>query len=306
MTRRLPKIEPSLFLYLLLGVVFILSVASIICSNEGWRSMSNKIAGNKFGLSSSRIVTKPLSTTVPNLSLTPKATPMPLTFAEMNALFGPCVHLPVLFYHHIQSREAAVANKQTALTVYTDIFRNQMEYLKSHGYNVIGMDRLISFFDNGSEIPPRSVLLTFDDAYQDLYTDAYPILQSVGFHATVFVPTGLIGNPDYLTWNEIANMNGPILFANHTWSHANVAVGAQKMRFEIATADSQLAELGLNSQKIFAYPYGVDSSQAESYLSRLGYKAAFTTVPGSFLCKKQRFNLPRIRIGNVNLSYYDF
>ena len=238
---------------------------------------------------------------------TPTPTPRPLTFAELNNLYGPCVHLPVLMYHHIQSEVAAKADRQTALTVYTSIFQTQMQYLKSKGYNTATMADLINFFDTGATIAPRSVLLTFDDGYQDFYTDAYPILSGLGMHATMFVPTGLMENPDYLTWGEISGMNGNILFGNHTWSHKNVSISNfSVVQKEISTADLQLADHGLDSPKVFAYPYGPATSAAESYLNSLGYKVAFTTTSGSILCKKMRFDLPRIRIGNAPLSNYGF
>lgn len=247
-----------------------------------------------------------IATTTPIPTPTPTPTPRPLTFAEMNALYGPCVRLPVLMYHHIQTEDAAKADKQTGLTTYTDFFQKQMQYLKDKGYNIATMNDLINFFDNGTPVPAKSVLLTFDDGYEDFYTDAYPILQNLGFKATMFVPTGLMNNPDYLSWDQITQMNGPILFANHTWSHKNVEVSTSTMQYEISTADTQLADHGLNSPKVFAYPYGLGTTASISYLNSLGYKAAFTTVPGNILCKKQRFSLPRIRIGSTSLSSYGF
>jgi peptidoglycan/xylan/chitin deacetylase (PgdA/CDA1 family) len=122
----------------------------------------------------------------------------------------------------------------------------------------------------------------------------------------MFVPTGLMNNPGYLSWDEIKGMNGPVLFANHTWSHKSVVTQTSVMQNEISLADTQLAEHGLNFPKVFAYPYGPDTIASENYLSSLGYKAAFTTKPGSVLCKKQRLNLPRLRIGNAPLSNYGF
>jgi peptidoglycan/xylan/chitin deacetylase (PgdA/CDA1 family) len=242
----------------------------------------------------------------PTPTPTPAPTPKPLTFAEMNTLYGPCVRLPVLMYHHVQTETAAKADKQTGLTTYTDFFQKQMQYLKDKGYNVTGMNNLVEFFDNGTTIPPKSVLLTFDDGYEDFYTDAYPILQSLSYKATMFVPTGLVNNPDYLTWDQISSMNGSILFANHTWSHKNVGVSNSAMEYEISTADTQLSDHSLNFPKVFAYPYGLDTPQSEKYLASLGYKAAFIEGSGSILCKKQRFTLPRIRIGSTSLSSYGF
>jgi peptidoglycan/xylan/chitin deacetylase (PgdA/CDA1 family) len=259
-------------------------------------SSVKKTSPDKFAA----IVNKPTPTP------TPTPTPKPLSLAEMNTLYGPCVRLPVLMYHHIQTEDAAKADKQTGLTTYTDFFQKQMQYLKDKGYNTASMSDLINFFDNGGVIPPKSVLITFDDGYGDFYTDAFPILQNLGFKATMFVPTGLVNNPDYLTWDQISSMNGSILFANHTWSHKNVGVSTSTMEYEISTADTQLSDHGLNSPKVFAYPYGLDTSASEKYLASLGYKAAFTEKGGSILCKQQRFALPRIRIGSTSLSSYGF
>lgn len=238
---------------------------------------------------------------------TPTPTPKPLTFAEMNALYGPCVHVPVFLYHHIQTRELAVANKQTSLTVYTDVFKEQMQYLKDRGYNIATMNDLVNFFDNGAPIPAKSVILTFDDGYGDFYTDAFPILSSLGFRATMFTITGLVNNPDYLTWDEINSMNGPVLFGNHTWSHKSLPSATSTVQLsEISTADTQLSEHSLNSPKVFAYPNGGYTSFAETTLKSMGYKLAFGTVPGTVMCAKQRYHLPRTRIGDVSLSYYGF
>lgn len=298
MKRRLPKTK-SLYLNLLLFIAAIFLVTIVI--------YLNKIETNRFGLFPKTKSPTPIPTIAIYTSPTPTPTPKPLTFEEMNSLYGPCVLLPTFLYHHIQSHESAVEKKQTALTVYTDIFKEQMEYLKSKGYNVVSMQDLINFFDSGTPIPPKSILLTFDDGYQDFYTDAYPILSALGFRSTMFTVTGLVNNSDYLIWDEIASMNGLALFGNHTWSHKSLpSADTSVQQKEISLADSQLTEHGLNSPKVFAYPYGGYTPFAESYIKSLGYKIAFGTVPGSVLCKKQRFNLPRLHVGDVNLSYYGF
>lgn len=238
-------------------------------------------------------------------SPTPTPTSRPLTFAEMNALYGPCANLPTLFYHHIQDLGLAKTKNQQNLTVDTEIFKKQMQYLKDKGYQALSMSDLVSFFDSGASLPKKSLLLTFDDGYDDFYLNAYPILNQLGFKATMFTPTGLIGNPGYLSWDQIASMSN-VEFANHTWSHKSMRADGGIDEKEIVTADTQLTERGLDSPKVFAYPYGTVADIAESILTKYGYKAAFTTRHGSILCKKQRLILPRIRIGNINLSGYGF
>jgi peptidoglycan/xylan/chitin deacetylase (PgdA/CDA1 family) len=293
-------LQPSNFLWAIFFALLIFVAIFAYSNGSFFQSSIKKSFPDKFG----QLLNKSTPTAV--LTPTPTPTPKPLTFAEMNTLYGPCVRMPILMYHHVQTEEAAKANKQTGLTTYTDFFQKQMQYLRDKGYNVASTNDLVNFFDNGIPVTPKSVLITFDDGYEDFDTDAFPILKELGYKATVFVPTGLIDNPGYLTWIQIISMDGSILFANHTWSHKNVGVSTSMMQYEISTADTQLTDHSLNSPKVFAYPYGLDSGQSEKYLASLGYKAAFTTIPGSILCKQKRFELPRIRIGSTSLSAYGF
>ena len=263
---------------------------------------------------SKSIILKPTITAspLPSPTSTPKPTPTPspspLTFAQMNERFGPCAFVPVLMYHHVQNLDQAKAEGHQSLTVGDDYFRQQLVYLRDHGYQVIRTQDLINFFETGTSVPSKSVLLTFDDGYVDFNTTAYPILKEFGYSATVFLSTGLTENPGYLSWNAISDMNnsGLVLFANHTWSHRNVGAENAVVEKEIGTADTQLKEHGLNSPKVFAYPYGFQSDFAETYLAQNGYQLAFTTNPGSTQCKKLRFELPRLRIGNATLTEYGF
>lgn len=240
------------------------------------------------------------------VSPTPSPTARPLTFSEMNQMYGPCAYVPTLMYHHVQSAETSKAKGQTGLSVYTDVFKNQMDYLKAKGYSVISMADLTNFFDNQGLLPKKPLLLTFDDAYSDFYSDIFPILQANGYKATVFTPTGLVNNPNYLSWDQITGMagSGLVEFANHTWSHKSMKASGDIDEKEISLADYQLAEKGLNSPKVFAYPYGGISSQAMAVLGKYQYRLAFTTKHGATLCAKQRLALPRIRIGNASLGSF--
>jgi peptidoglycan/xylan/chitin deacetylase (PgdA/CDA1 family) len=243
---------------------------------------------------------------LPTPTASPSATPTlpPLSFSQLNSLYGPCVYLPTLTYHHIQTKSAAATDKQTSLTVFTDIFTQQMQYLADHGYTPVTPSQIINFFDHASPLPQKPVFLTFDDGYQDFYTDAYPVLRQHNFAAVMFLPTGLVNNPDYLTWDQISQMTSLITFANHTWSHHSMSTSADEIQKEISTADTQLSDHGLNSPKTFAYPYGTISAPAINFLSQHGYSLAFTTQYGSTLCNKERLTLPRLHIGNTSLGYY--
>ncbi|MFA6518992.1 MAG: polysaccharide deacetylase family protein [Candidatus Shapirobacteria bacterium] len=217
-----------------------------------------------------------------------------------------CVNLPVLMYHHIQDNKTAIKYKQTGLSVSPEYLQKQFEYLKSKNYNSISAKQLVNFFDNNTPLPTKPVLITFDDAYEDSYTSAFPLLKSFGFRAEIFAPTGLMNNPDYLSWDKMREMNdsGIVEFGNHTWSHHPATGKKEVIEKEITLADGQLKEKGLNQTKLFAYPYGTPGKFAKEILTKMEYKLAFTTYSGRRLCVSKRLELPRIRIGNAPLSRY--
>lgn len=247
-----------------------------------------------------------LPTLFPSPESSPSVVPTKkaLSLADMNAKYGPCAQVVVLMYHHIQSEADAKKDGQTSLSVDPNFFREHLQYLKDKNYSVITPENIINFFDNNVALPKKPVLITLDDAYEDNYFNAYPILKDFNYPAVVFTPTGLVNNPDYLNWDEINQMKALVYFGNHTWSHHSSSGTLETLKKEISLADTQLGEHSLNPNKIFAYPYGNPSSNAEDVLKELNYKLAFTTTHGFILCKSQRFFLPRIRVGNAPLNKY--
>lgn len=231
-------------------------------------------------------------------------TPTVATSKQTNNIAGPCTKINVLMYHHIQDEKLAKSKKQTSLTVTPEFFRKHLQYLKDNNYEVIGPEKLISFFSGTEKLGPKVALITLDDGYEDNFLFAYPILKEFGFKAIVFTATGLINNPDYLSWDQVNQMKDLVYFGNHTWSHHGSNGNIEVLEKEIGMADKQLNEKGLNNLKIFAYPYGRPGLVAEEVLKSKGYALAFTTNHGNMLCKGNILELPRIRVGNSGLNSY--
>lgn len=239
---------------------------------------------------------------------TPTPTPRPLSFSEMNALYGPCATVPTVMYHHIQNLDQAKRQGHFGLAVGPEYFEKHLEFLNAHEYTAITMQDLIAFFDHGTSLPKKPILLTFDDGYDDFYTNAYPLLQKYNIHATLFLPTGLAQNPGYLTWQQILDMaaSGYVYVANHTFSHRSLQAAHDVIVQEISSAQAMLSRFSLNGAYVFAYPYGTVSGDAQRYLATNGYTLAFSTNPGRILCRQRRWDLPRVRVGNGGLPEYGF
>jgi peptidoglycan/xylan/chitin deacetylase (PgdA/CDA1 family) len=106
--------------------------------------------------------------------------------------------LRVLMYHRIAEDDRQAAILPALVSATADTFERQMRHLAEH-YAVIEPHDILAALD-GSRLPERAVLITFDDAYRDFRTVAWPILRRHGLPATLFVPTGFPGAPERRVW----------------------------------------------------------------------------------------------------------
>lgn len=188
-----------------------------------------------------------------------------------------------------------------------EYFDMHMNYLVSSGYTALSAERLVTALLNREELPQKSIVVTFDDGYEDNYLYAYPILKKYNITGNVFISTGLMEKEDYMTWEELGEMAESTLVKlyNHTTSHVDIGnASSDQAQKEITTAKMMLQEKLSVTSPIFAYPYGSTSPGAEKTLSNLGYIGAFTTQPGFTQCRSQVLNLHRNHVGNLPLSSY--
>jgi peptidoglycan/xylan/chitin deacetylase (PgdA/CDA1 family) len=218
-----------------------------------------------------------------------------------------CLTVPVLMYHHIEPLQIANDRGHGALTIDSDIFDQQMNYLVSAGYTTLSADQLVQAIITHEQLPEKSVVITLDDGYDDWYTYAFPIAQKYNVTLNLMISSGLINNKTYMTWDQLKEMSeSPLIkIYNHTWSHTALGqVSKEKIESEIVTANNQLeSNLGIKID-ILTYPYGSYNDLAIATLKEHGFVAAFTTVEGTYHCESNLLTLSRVRVGNAPLSYY--
>src|SRR4051812_16060118 len=101
--------------------------------------------------------------------------------------------LTVLTYHHVGS--GTTHSACPSLTVSTEQFARQMAWLHRRGYRTITPMQWLAFGTRSEPLPPKPVMITFDDAYADLETTALPIMVSFGFTGVIFSITERMGLP---------------------------------------------------------------------------------------------------------------
>ncbi|WP_010237849.1 polysaccharide deacetylase family protein [Clostridium arbusti] len=191
--------------------------------------------------------------------------------------------IPVLMYHSIadNSKVTNVASKSIILP--PEVFKEQMQYLKDNGYTTLTLDELYNFLKNDKPVPQKSVVLTFDDAYEDNYTNAYPILKEFGFRGTIFVITGgtdKIGA--YLTSAQLKEMDANGMdIQSHTVNHEDLDTLSLEKQQETLAQSKQFLEKLLNKKVDYiAYPSGKYNDFTEQAAKNAGYTMAFTINSG--------------------------
>lgn len=220
-----------------------------------------------------------------------------------------CLDVPVIMYHHIEPLSIASQLGHEPLTVDSNIFESQIKYLVEHNYHALALEDLVTALRNHGTLPEKSVVITIDDGYADDYTYGFMMAKKYHVIMNFMIPTGLIGQPDYMTWDHLQELNqSPYAkIYNHTTSHAALGlVNKEDIVKEVTSANQDLAKhLGLKND-IVIYPYGSYSDEAISTLEELGMVAAVSTDPGRNECTSNIMKLPRVRVGNAPLSDYGY
>ena len=183
----------------------------------------------------------------------------------------------ILQYHHV----ATNTPKTTSVTPAE--FRQQMQLLKEQKMKVVSLERLINQLKAGKPLADDEVAITFDDGFENVFTNARPILREFGYPYTMFLGPALIDRKEgpVLSWQQIQTMhNEGVIIANHSSYHHRLAVPnkgesksqwRQRVKTDILLAEQQLEEkLGVRRQWL-AYPYGDFSAELETLVTELGF-----------------------------------
>ena len=95
--------------------------------------------------------------------------------------------VPILMYHRIDYLRPSLPDMTRRLTVDPTDFEHQMEWLKEHGFHTLTQQALLDALVEGRPLPPKPILITFDDGYRDILGKASPVIARLGMHATEYV-----------------------------------------------------------------------------------------------------------------------
>lgn len=203
--------------------------------------------------------------------------------------------MPTLMYHKIGNYPPG--SKLAKLWVKADDFRAQLTYLRDHGYTSITFSDWRDAEKGIKSLPPKPVLITFDDGYMNNFELAYPLLREFGMKGCIFLVYETMDkhngwhNPDtepwlkMLTWQQIREMqeSGTIEFGSHTMKHRNLSeTSADDVRWELVESKKRLEDKLGREMVGFAYPYGAGAYKPEVRRAALdaGYRFDFSIKQG--------------------------
>ena len=174
-----------------------------------------------------------------------------------------------------------------------------MDYLASHEYHTVTVGEIYKAMTGAGTLPSKPVAITFDDGYLNQYTTAFPLLRSHSFVATFFVITGAVGEPGYLSWEELKSMQqAGMAIESHTVHHRNLTkLDDTQLAAELAGSRQDLrAHLG-EDVRILAYPGGAYDQEVIAAAQAAGYVVGLTDQGGDTLTSDSLYAWPRIGIG---------
>ncbi|RMD88552.1 MAG: polysaccharide deacetylase family protein [Calditrichaeota bacterium] len=213
------------------------------------------------------------------------------------------IKVPILTYHHVidPKHPADAEIGHSPFTVTKIQFHKQMSYLAQNGYRVLSLAQLLSLHykkltqNNNFN---KSVVITFDDGWENNFRNAFPILRLFGFTATFFVISGKINTKYFMNWEQLLEMHkNNMHIESHTHTHNPLELlSSAELEWEFIHSKEILEKhLGKAIQYI-SYPHGSYNDHTITAAIKTHYRACTTSDFGYVTIKSNPYKLPRVML----------
>jgi peptidoglycan/xylan/chitin deacetylase (PgdA/CDA1 family) len=203
-------------------------------------------------------------------------------------------------YHHIEDPPPGADAWRLDLSVRPADFELQLHYLKQEGYESITLNDLALHLTMGKPLPPKPIIITFDDCYADAYIHAFPLLQRFGFVGTFFLISEPVdaGDPAFLSWAEVEEMHAAgMRFEPHSYNHPDMRDrGFQFLVFQILAPKEAIEARTGEPCRFFAYPFGRYDDYVIDVLRSAQFWGGVLTEQGATHSGDDLFTLRRVRV----------
>lgn len=205
--------------------------------------------------------------------------------------------IPIITYHNVTSDRVA-ASSHSSLVIGQSEFEQQMKWLRKNHYRTINCEEFYLWYKGKIKLPPKSVLVTFDDGYAGVVKYALPVMKKQKTKGTCFVvgKDALIGD-DRVTRKQIKKLSKSqdlLEFQSHTYD--------LHRRSRSWSGYSRIKKDALRQKKLYgfeylAYPFGTNTKRMRKAYKDAGIKMAFTYGNDKYATRKQNiYKIERIKI----------
>jgi peptidoglycan/xylan/chitin deacetylase (PgdA/CDA1 family) len=261
-------------------VVVVVAVIIVLTSSQGEDDSGHAAAHTSQAKKAAKKAKKPKAESGKVTNATPQADWVPHR--------GP---VPILEYHDLGKPPEGEAYPE--LFVGRDDFAKQMDWLEEHGYQAVTLEQVQEAWYHGGKLPPKPIVLTFDDGYRPQFTFALPTLKEHGWAGVLNLKAE---GSDLYESNVKAMIAAGWELAAHTIHHLDLTeLGPEEVEEEVAGSRKILQkEYGVPVNN-FCYPSGKFDESVVEAVEEAGYTGATTEIPG-FAERDKPFELARLEI----------
>lgn len=201
--------------------------------------------------------------------------------------------VPILMYHYIRdaSGESELGRN---LSVSPESFKSHLKWLADNNYQTLKMSDLADPEKNTlSKIAyekKKPIIITFDDGYEDAYTNAFSLLKEYNFIGTFYIIRDFVGREEYMNQVQINELEkAGMEIGSHSLSHPDLAKANE------ADSTEQIFDSKEKSTS-FCYPAGKYNQTTVDLIKEAGYTTAVTTHGGIANETSDLLELPRVRV----------
>ncbi|MBI4550977.1 MAG: polysaccharide deacetylase family protein [Candidatus Latescibacteria bacterium] len=188
---------------------------------------------------------------------------------------------PILVYHKVDPRFEYGITRLTPRQ-----FARHLGWLVARGYTTVHLADVLASVSAHRPLPPRSVVLAFDDGFESVYRHAYPLLREHGLTATVFVIAGYVGRENgwevnlggrrfrHLDWEQVqALREGGLEIGSHTLNHPDLTrLSPAQLRHELEASRVSIERMAGVTVEVLSCPFGRYSDEVARLAAAAGYR----------------------------------
>ncbi len=225
----------------------------------------------------------------------------------MTTTARPATTVPILMYHSV----ARTTNpRYERFAIAPELLREHLDVLADGGWTTVTAADFVRACVGAKEHPVKPVVLTFDDAFSDFHSVALPLLQERGQAATLFIPTGRVGDTSrwmtfegeterpLLGWSQLEEIaTCGIECGAHSHTHAQLdRLSPWRLAAEVRRPREVLEERLQQEARTFSYPFGYHTAQVRRAVVAAGYTGACAVGDFPATTHDDVFVLPRLTI----------